>query len=293
MVHYGWLQRRPNPGTPIALLSMGLGQPQLYHPKASKLEKATSVDGLTPLQLVPVDEARSEDPILCDTEVGNSANNLNLSYLVIGPKKNQIGVNWLANAFPSRSISSSNDDKCITSSGFVVYVIFVIGDKCGDFLNFCEKRGRELTDHIKIACVSRSTPGKRARILLGGFDDVFDMERMQGVEARARVDAITQRFVQVRRSRQIQQLKERRLNAVASMNELTTRELDLIEILVEREGDIVPYDFLMERMKNENGPLNRKHLGVVIHNFRKKLLNGYQIMGVRGEGYVLQEISVS
>lgn len=250
------------------------------------------MDGLTPLELVTVDEARSEEPIRCDAEVGNSANNLDLSYIVIGSKKNQIGVNWLKNALAPRLISSTKHNKSIMPNEFLVHIIFVICDKAGEITNFCEKRTDEFRDFIKIACVSKSTPEKRARILLGGFDDVFDMGRMQGVEARARVDAITQRYVQVRRSRQIRQLKERRLNAVASMNELTPRELDLIEILVEREGDIVPYGFLMERMKNENGPLNRKHLGVVIHNFRKKLLNGYQIIGVRGEGYVLQEITV-
>ena len=43
---------------------------------------------------------------------------------------------------------------------------------------------------VKICVTSGSNAQKRAMALHAGFDDVFDSEKMQGVEAAARIEAI-------------------------------------------------------------------------------------------------------
>lgn len=281
-----------NPKGVVALLSMGPKCLLSYHGFGSNHDKAIAVDRNIPPQLVSIDGMKVEDPVLCDEQCVDSAHDLDLAYVSFGSRKDSISVDWLRDTFTAGGLRQFVPGKCLRRNGLKFSVLFVVGHSVRDFIMFSEQYDRDISDCIKIACIPSSTPDKRARLLLGGFDDVFDIGRMQGVEARARVDAIVQRYMQVRVSRQLRQLKEKRLNQVAPLNQLTNRELDLIEIFVQKEGEIVPYEFLMERMQNENGPINMKHLGVIIFNLRRKLLNGYQLSGVRSEGYVLHGANI-
>lgn len=74
--------------------------------------------------------------------------------------------------------------------------------------------------------------------------------------------------------------------------DLGRREIDVLEILMRRNGKIISRSALVEAVHNADDIVTENALEVCIHRLRKKLapLNcGCQIQTVRGVGYIMQE----
>ena len=71
--------------------------------------------------------------------------------------------------------------------------------------------------------------------------------------------------------------------------ELTFHELDLLRILCANPGRIVSYSALATEILGKTGKLANRHLNVLIHRLRAKLVDSqpYVIDTVRGRGYGL------
>lgn len=144
-----------------------------------------------------------------------------------------------------------------------------------------------LRNKIVIAVTRGSSPQSRALLLRGGFDDVFDIERLQPLEAAARLRAISRRW----RARISTEAERARLAAqfaaFCPTGGLSAREKRLIECLLERPGWCVPFDRLQRIASQDKDPISIKNLRVSMSILRHKLAAGARIEAIPHEGYVL------
>lgn len=71
--------------------------------------------------------------------------------------------------------------------------------------------------------------------------------------------------------------------------QLTIRESELLQLLIQRQGEVVPKTYLLERIWGDDGFLNSRSLDVFISRLRKYLkpASDLEIANQRGVGYML------
>lgn len=85
-------------------------------------------------------------------------------------------------------------------------------------------------------------------------------------------------------------LKRQRVSVRGNPVELTPKEFGLLRVLVERRGEVVPRDFLLQKVWGHRRPLQRqgRTIDVYILRLRRKLgAEGSKILTVRSVGYRL------
>jgi two-component system response regulator TctD len=74
--------------------------------------------------------------------------------------------------------------------------------------------------------------------------------------------------------------------------ELSAREMEILEILMMREGRVVSKEDLMQRLYEDDSTVNANAVEVFMHRIRRKITgSGVAIRTIRGLGYLLEEES--
>lgn len=97
-----------------------------------------------------------------------------------------------------------------------------------------------------------------------------------------------QRIIQLGQT-EFDTLRRQLVIGAGSPVQLTIREADLLQILVQRQGEVVPKTFLLERIWGDDSFLNSRSLDVFISRLRKYLKPApdLEIANQRGVGYML------
>jgi OmpR family two-component system bacitracin resistance response regulator BceR len=143
-----------------------------------------------------------------------------------------------------------------------------------------------------IVVSSECTAKEKAMLLTGGADDVLQLT-MNIEEAVMRIHALLRRILWCRNNQQLEQHKSDIVCSSSieidelTMHHLTKQERFVLKILLEKEGVLVPYaDFLKIRHDKTN-VASQTTLRVVIHHIRKKLKSHWNIVNIRGLGFLL------
>lgn len=183
-----------------------------------------------------------------------------------------------------------------TSNGAVVVlptvpedfdVLVVGGDDAGRMAEIVTTHKALLARRLKIALVARSQPNARAHLLVAGFDDVMDVGKVHPEEGMARLRAMWRRY-NIRTAAEDEALHKRQtMNRAAHLELLNKREACIIEMLVKRGGECVPYKTMMETVSEYHEPISFAHLKTLVSNLRKKLKDGARIQSRQDVGYYL------
>ena len=150
------------------------------------------------------------------------------------------------------------------------------------------KDGKPLLNRrLKISLMTNSMPRRRASALSSGFDDVFDTNRTQPAEAFARVATMWARYQERVDCDRNAAADRAQINLVADYASLTARERLLIQILLSKPGQLVPYILLQSRLSYQIEDLTFSHLKVIVCELRKKIRPYYKIKSRAFIGYEL------
>jgi DNA-binding response OmpR family regulator len=168
--------------------------------------------------------------------------------------------------------------------------VLISGDDEARVSNLVRELRRLLPSKIVVAVVQTSNGPACADLLKRGASDVLDcgMEIEEGIcrlRSLARRNALAiEEEVRSSRSALGEALKIARMCSGA----LTPKEERLMSALMSRPGRIVPYWSICRTVSvGYNKISSERSIYVSIHNLRKKLVSGVQILNMRGSGYVL------
>lgn len=139
----------------------------------------------------------------------------------------------------------------------------------------------------KIAICANSSPARRAKIIMSGFDDVMDTQRTQPVEFIARMFAIWRRYQSQRDLLRQEGDFRRLLNQVAPADILPTKQLLVLTCLLQSPGFCASYNALQLAASSDHIPVSLENLKVIISNLRKFLRSGFSIISDRQSSYRL------
>jgi two-component system OmpR family response regulator len=140
---------------------------------------------------------------------------------------------------------------------------------------------------------ARDSVGDRVRGLDAGADDYL-VKPFQLAELEARVRALTRRGMSgaatlIRHGRLSFDLVGRSADLGGERLDLSARELSLLELFVQRPGQLVPKDRLVDHLCAWGEEVSANAIEVYVHRLRKKLAPaGVKIATVRGVGYCLE-----
>jgi two-component system OmpR family response regulator len=140
---------------------------------------------------------------------------------------------------------------------------------------------------------ARDSVGDRVRGLDAGADDYL-VKPFQLAELEARVRALTRRGMsggctRIRHGRLSFDLVGRSADLCGERLDLSARELSLLELFVQRPGQLVPKDRLVDHLCEWGEEVSANAIEVYVHRLRKKLAPaGVKIATVRGVGYCLE-----
>jgi two-component system response regulator TctD len=88
-------------------------------------------------------------------------------------------------------------------------------------------------------------------------------------------------------------LSNHRFHLKDNLLQVTPRENEVLRILIQRSGEPVKKQYILERLSShDNDEINIEAIEVLIHRLRKKLQNSdVQITTLRGIGYCLEPVA--
>ena len=147
---------------------------------------------------------------------------------------------------------------------------------------------RALLRNVPIfAIMTRSSPSRRARMLMAGCDDVLDSARMTPQEAGLRLRAVLVRRAMTRNGNRSGRDAGATFADMADPRWLTPREHALLVALAAAEGEPLTLAALMRLVDHADPAKFRRSLKVSISNLRKKLKSAYRIEAAAYGGYRL------
>lgn len=196
---------------------------------------------------------------------------------------------WVGRAFGEVELFSyvDNDISPISRVTKPFDVLVVGGSDIARISKYIRSNAFALTNIVKVACVDNSNATKRAKLLLSGFDDVFDPATMADREARARLLGLRRRYELMADRSMRDQASEREFQRVTNGLPLGKKEKRLLSVLLDNRGTLLSYERIGEEVSGHVNDISRRHLAVMICNLRKKLREGVEINCVGGEGYML------
>lgn len=231
---------------------------------------------------------RHQENVLNDrTDLVDLLDKVDIAYVTVGSGNTQAGCAWVRSAFFPKKIRRYDVCERVSRNRIHLQILFIISNRPDVAIKAIDNNDEHVSEFIKIACVPSLKSGEGTRMLLGGFDDVFDLNKISGAEARARVDAILLRYAYVRTSNALMREHKKRLSAMAPLDDLTNRELAILHRLAKSERTVVSYRAIIDFIEAPGQSISLKNLSVTVSGLRKKLKAGSQIGAVRGEGYIL------
>ncbi len=145
-----------------------------------------------------------------------------------------------------------------------------------------------LENKAKICLLNAGNVQRRARALTAGFDDVFDVTKVQPVEGQARSFAIWRRYRMTIAEQDKQRSETVALSAICDVRHATPRQMRALEYLAKHKNRLVQYRTLSEAIGGREAYISDANLKVIICHLRKLLRPGYRITARQNLGYVLQ-----
>jgi len=212
-------------------------------------------------------------------------------YLALNDPYSTARLAWLGAVFENFEVHAyASEDTRFISTAYADFDVLVIGGNDHKRIAPVYRRFRPILRRKAVVALMRgSTPQKRARLILAGFDDVMDIERTPPIEAAARLRAIHARHC-LRRVQEAQARRQREaLAAICEVDRLTAKERRLLATLIVRPGRPVTVEALQRDGGNSHEPITAKNLKVSLSALRKKLRPGVSIVFDPGTGYVLRK----
>jgi len=146
-----------------------------------------------------------------------------------------------------------------------------------------------------LALTARSRVDARIRGLHGGADD-YIVKPFDPDELHARILAVLRRQggylgTSLRCGRLVFEVETRTARVGDLLLTLSTRETELLELLLRRVGNVVPKRLVEDHLFGTGGDLGSNAVEVYVHRLRKRLVEaatGVGIATVRGVGYLLR-----
>jgi two-component system, OmpR family, response regulator len=194
-----------------------------------------------------------------------------------------------------QAVRTPSEASAVLETSVVELIVLDVMLENASGLDFCSQLRREGQDVPVLFLSARGTVHAR----LDGFDaggDDYLPKPFALRELTARVRALGRRGTTVRASRLelgslMFDFDARRATAVDQEIPVTQREWDILRVLADGKGRVVPFDVLLERVWGEATENTRASMEVIVSRMRKKLdraAGGTLIRTVRGLGYSLE-----
>lgn len=172
-----------------------------------------------------------------------------------------------------------------SATGHFNIVIFG-SDDISRLTSYVKEYRNQLRGKVAICLTTKSTAQKRAKLIMAGFDDVFDTNRIHTVEAIARMAAIWSRYDISRDQQTRLNEDEMLLSSIASLRFMTPKQRLVFEHLALSPHRKASYDVLCS-VAGEGHPITIENLKVIVCNIRKMLKPGFEIKSDRHSHYIL------
>jgi len=156
------------------------------------------------------------------------------------------------------------------------------------FRSFLRVNAPLLENKVKLCLLGVGNVQRRGKALMAGFDDVFDVTRVQPLEAQARTFAIWRRYRMTIAEQDKQRMASVALSAIGDLRHISPRQMRALEYLAEHKNRVVPYRTLSQAIGGREAYISDANLKVIICHLRKVLRPGYRITARQGLGYILQ-----
>lgn len=198
--------------------------------------------------------------------------------------------------FAADSMGTAEDATEALISTQYAAVILDLGLPDGDGLAVLQDLRRRKDPTPVIVLTARATVGDRVKGLRNGADDYlvkpFDFE-----ELLARLRALLRRprtiLGSVLQLANVQlDTESRQVSVNGASQTMSTREVDILELLIRRSGLVMPRKLLEDQIFGHLGGIQSNAIEVYVHRVRRQLASagaGVAIHTVRGVGYLLAE----
>ena len=142
---------------------------------------------------------------------------------------------------------------------------------------------------------ARDSLAARVDTLESGADD-FIPKPFQLEELVARLNALIRRSRGKDKPRMacgsvLYDISSRRVTVRGSVLQVTPRENEVLRMLIQRSGEPVAKQFIVDRLNDDDDGINVEAIEVIVHRLRKKLQHSdVQITTLRGIGYCLEQM---
>ncbi|THU00707.1 response regulator [Lampropedia puyangensis] len=155
-------------------------------------------------------------------------------------------------------------------------------------------RGRDDRTPV-IVLTARDSLAQRVGLLQEGADD-FLPKPFQLEELEARLQALVRRsrgrqFERMACANLLYDLSSQRFSVEGEVLALTPREHAVMRVLIQKSGEPVAKQAILDRILPEDGDISLEAVEVIVHRLRKKLqVSQAHIITMRGLGYCLEAI---
>ena len=210
-------------------------------------------------------------------------------YVFMGDQGEKQREQWARQCFPNlRSFPLSIDSPAAVSRALTEFDILVVsGSDVPRAMKFLKENYPAVRSLPKIALVEESRATKRAKLLMAGYDDVFDVSRLRVEEGIARIGAMRARFATAQASIDKVESTGRTLAQIANVNRISKRERKILLELISAPNQFCSYAMLRSLLSDWGEEISNNNLKVIISNLRGKLRPGVMITARMNSGYSL------
>jgi DNA-binding response OmpR family regulator len=218
-----------------------------------------------------------------------SLDNIVAHYVFMGDQNEKMREQWARQCFPHlRTFPLSIDSAAAVSRAQTDFDVLVVsGYDVPRSMKFLKENYAAVRSMPKIALVEESRATKRAKLLLAGYDDVFDISRMRVEEGIARICAMRARFAKAQASIEEVENTSRTLAQVAYVQRLSKRERMILLELISAPNRFCSYELLRSLISEWGEEISNNNLKVIISNMRAKLKPGVAVVARMNAGYAL------
>ena len=156
--------------------------------------------------------------------------------------------------------------------------------RLGDFM---KKHSTMMANKGKICISTKCGPKRRAKLLMAGFDDVIDINRMHQAEFIARLYNIWRRYNSAESNRIADHHFSHLINRISYGDKLTPKQKQVLITIIKSINYTATYTYLCSAASSDIHPISHGHLKVLISGIRKLLKPGYKIVSDRNASYTL------
>lgn len=212
-----------------------------------------------------------------------------VNYLSMNDSSQTDRDEWMQQTFPQVQVFpfSLTSTSGISRAKTDYEVIAVGGSDVPRAIKFLKDNYAAVRSLIKIAVLHDSRATKRAKLLLAGYDDVFDVSKLRREEARARILSMRSRYATAQETVDREVNTSATLASIAHVGRLGKRERMILLELIAAPSHFCSYGLLQATISDWGDEISANNLKVIISNLRKKLRTGCAILSRTNAGYEL------